>query len=424
MATTTTNYGFDVPTSSDLVKNGATQIALLGQDLDTFLFRPFTRNGVLNSGMNVWQRGTSISLAASTGYTSGFVADRFQTGTGANQACTISRQLTNDSTNLPFIQYALRYQRNSGQTGTGALYLVQSFESINSVPFAGKTVTFSFYARAGANYSQTGNGLVVLLRSGTGTDQNLITAGYTGSVDVVNQTATLTTTWQRFTYTAAVGATATELGFLFGFTPTGTASTNDYYEITGIQLEVGSQNSPYCPATPTYATELAACQRYYYRATAGANYEGYAIGMGSSATNVAALFPLKQTMRTVPSAVDYGGSIENNSPGVGAIAITAITLGDSGLNQITINCTSTAGITATRPFMVRSAGNTTSYIGFSAELQEMTMDKVTFITDEDGNKHAIIDHGNDQFTSMPKAEYDRRQAEQSTPIVTDEAKTK
>jgi hypothetical protein len=30
-------------------------------------------------------------------------------------------------------------------------------------------------------------------------------------------------------------------------------------------------------------------------------------------------------------------------------------------------------------------------------------------------EHAIIDHGNEQFTSMPKAEYDRRQAEQSTP---------
>ena len=38
--------------------------------------------------------------------------------------------------------------------------------------------------------------------------------------------------------------------------------------------------------------------------------------------------------------------------------------------------------------------------------------------------HAIIDHGNEQFTSMPKAEYDRRQAEQSTPIVNDETKTK
>jgi hypothetical protein len=52
------------------------------------------------------------------------------------------------------------------------------------------------------------------------------------------------------------------------------------------------------------------------------------------------------------------------------------------------------------------------------------MDKVTFITDKDGNEHAIIDHGNEEFTSMPKSEYDRRQAEQSTPIVTNEAKTK
>ncbi len=46
------------------------------------------------------------------------------------------------------------------------------------------------------------------------------------------------------------------------------------------------------------------------------------------------------------------------------------------------------------------------------------MDKVNFVTDIDGAEHAIIDHGNEQFTSMPKAEYERRQAEQSTPIVT------
>jgi hypothetical protein len=35
MATVTTNYGFDIPQSSDLVKDGATAIALLGQDIDT-----------------------------------------------------------------------------------------------------------------------------------------------------------------------------------------------------------------------------------------------------------------------------------------------------------------------------------------------------------------------------------------------------
>jgi hypothetical protein len=268
MASTTTNYGFDVPTSSDLVKNGATQIALLGQDLDTFLFRPFTRNGALNGSMNVWQRGTSIALAASIG---GFVADRWYTSTGANQACTISRQATNDTTNLANIQYAMRYQRNSGQTGTGGLNLTQSFESINAIPYAGKQVTFSFYARAGANYSAASSALSVLVISGTGTDQNRGTTGYTGEAYPISSTATLTTTWQRFTYTGTIAATATELALYFSFTPTGTASTNDYYELTGVMLEVGNQASPYAPATPTYTTELAACQRYFEVIGAGSS---------------------------------------------------------------------------------------------------------------------------------------------------------
>jgi hypothetical protein len=52
------------------------------------------------------------------------------------------------------------------------------------------------------------------------------------------------------------------------------------------------------------------------------------------------------------------------------------------------------------------------------------MDKVTFITDDFGTEHAIIDHGNNEFTSMLKSTYEAMQAEQSTPIVTDEAKTK
>jgi hypothetical protein len=48
------------------------------------------------------------------------------------------------------------------------------------------------------------------------------------------------------------------------------------------------------------------------------------------------------------------------------------------------------------------------------------MENVTFIEIEslEGTQtHAIIDNGNGSFTSMTKAEYDRRQAEQSTPKV-------
>lgn len=57
------------------------------------------------------------------------------------------------------------------------------------------------------------------------------------------------------------------------------------------------------------------------------------------------------------------------------------------------------------------------------------MDNVTFIevknaiTDEI-TSHAIIDRGNGEFTSMPKSTYEAQQAEQSTPMVSDEAKTK
>jgi hypothetical protein len=47
------------------------------------------------------------------------------------------------------------------------------------------------------------------------------------------------------------------------------------------------------------------------------------------------------------------------------------------------------------------------------------MENIKLFTDElDGTEYVIIDRGNEEYTSMPKAEYDRRQAEQSTPIVT------
>jgi hypothetical protein len=47
------------------------------------------------------------------------------------------------------------------------------------------------------------------------------------------------------------------------------------------------------------------------------------------------------------------------------------------------------------------------------------MENLTFIIVNEV-EHAIIDNGNEQFTSMTKAEYDRRQAEQSTPIDTED----
>jgi hypothetical protein len=78
MATTTTNYGWDIPQSTDLVKDGATAIATLGQDIDTAFvdLKGGTTGQVLSkaSGTDLdftWveQDDTTLSFNAQTGTT-------------------------------------------------------------------------------------------------------------------------------------------------------------------------------------------------------------------------------------------------------------------------------------------------------------------------------------------------------------------
>jgi hypothetical protein len=45
------------------------------------------------------------------------------------------------------------------------------------------------------------------------------------------------------------------------------------------------------------------------------------------------------------------------------------------------------------------------------------MTNIAFITDLDGNEHAIIDHGNDEFTSMLKSTYDELKANEAAKII-------
>jgi hypothetical protein len=250
--------------------------------------------------MQVWQRGTSIAPASATDYTADRWTGYFPTGT------TVSRQVTGDTTNLPFIQYCARIQRNSGQTSTTVRQFTQSLETINSVQFAGKTITLSFYARAGANFSSASNLLNARAIWGTGTDQNY-TGTYTGATLAVNQDATLTTTWQRFSYTGSIGATATEVAMQFQYTPSGTAGANDYFEITGVQWEVGSVATPFHTYAATIQGELAACQRYYWTAASGTSYT-LCPAFYYNASYAQGIIPFPVTMRTAPSLIATSGT--------------------------------------------------------------------------------------------------------------------
>jgi hypothetical protein len=321
------------------------------------------KNAILNSNFSVWQRGTSFTLGTTNTYTADrFLAVRQATVTGM----AVSRQATGDTTNLPFIQYCARVQRELGNTTANDLYFGQSFESVNSIPFAGKTVTVSFYARAGANYSPTSSILNAKLTTGTGTDQNVITGSYTGSTNAINQNATLTTTWQRFTYTATLATTATELSVWFTMTPTGTAGANDYYEITGLQLEVAASASAYSPNTPTYQAELAACQRYYAR-FGGTEYNAIGTGVYVTATVCRIFIPMPVFMRTAPtlsnSAVSnfgiFNGSGNDQASGLSA---NSLDINSAALDiTVTTRTAGNAGILNTRT-------NPTAFIAFSSEL--------------------------------------------------------
>jgi hypothetical protein len=68
MATTTPNYGWDVPTSSDYVKDGATAIETLGDDIDATL--GVALNNKLHAGLVLVKTqtiGTAVSSVTVTG---------------------------------------------------------------------------------------------------------------------------------------------------------------------------------------------------------------------------------------------------------------------------------------------------------------------------------------------------------------------
>jgi hypothetical protein len=322
-------------------------------------------NPFLNSAFEVWQRGTSFTGSSQGVYT----ADRWTIG--GTRSWAVSRQSTNDTTNLPFIQYCARVQRPNGDTSGVSLTLVQSWETVNSIPFAGKTVTMSFYARAGANFSPTSSVLSANLYTGTGTDQSAW-GTYTGATLALSTSATLTTTWQRFTVTGTLAATATEITPQFGYTPTGTAGANDWFEITGVQLDVGSVALPFRTYGGTIQGELAACQRYYFRTSPASAQRIFGSGFNQGTTTATAVVVYPVTMRVRPTALEQSGTAADYAIAHGNGTETAFsavpTFGPYTTDRAgTVNATVASGLTAGQGSFIISNGSA-AYLGWSAEL--------------------------------------------------------
>jgi hypothetical protein len=349
----------DTPARLAVGNNGDTLVADSAASTGLRWQSGYNANAVINGGFDIWQRGTSFT--ANTGYT----ADRWYKSAVAGR--TYSRQTTSDTTNLPTIQYCLRAQRDSGNSATDNIVLSSSLESADAQKFVGQTVTLSFYARKGANFSPSSSNIIARLYSGTGTDQN-VEVSYTGSSAVINQSAVLTTTWQRFQYTATVGTTATELAVWFAAVPTGTAGAADYFEITGVQLELGSVASTFKRAKGgTLQGELAACMRYCYKFIEGT---GKSFGTGANYTASIALvgITLPVPMRTTPTLVATSGTNYYGfyRDGVGDL-FDSVSLSDAGPTAIVLNNGSQISGTSGHAGVMITANASASII-FTAEL--------------------------------------------------------
>jgi hypothetical protein len=266
------------------------------------------KNRIINGAMNIWQRNTSYTNSANAnGYNT---ADRWNFFSGLGLPGVVSQA----STGLQNFPYAIRAQRPSGNSSTANMALIQPIESINCRDLAGQTVTLSFQARCGSNYSPTNNGLVAAVVSGSGTDQgagNLINSAWTSQLGQTT-TVALTTSFQTYTYTITIPSGTNEVAVQFYNYPTGTAGTNDYFDVTAVQLEKGNIATPF--EFRDYGRELILCQRYY--AASYAYQQTYITSSGVAGISV----PLPVTMRAAPTyttLADASGNLSGANYTVG-----------------------------------------------------------------------------------------------------------
>ena len=264
------------------------------------------RNALINGQMQCWQRGTAFSGIAN-GLT--YTADRWVAFVAAGAA---QAQVNQDTSVPEGFRYSLEFGRASGETDNAFQYVCQLLETQDSLQFANKKVTFSFYAKAGANFSAASSNINVKVSSGTGTDESSATfsggpaTGFAGNAVIVNATQAITTTWTRYTFTGTVSASATQIAVAIGYDPVGTAGADDNFYITGCQLEEGSQATPF--ENISFGEELQLCKRYC-TVIAPINDEAFTFGHARTTTVAVGTVRLHPVMRANPT-ITFSGVTE------------------------------------------------------------------------------------------------------------------
>jgi len=334
------------------------------------------RNRIINGDMRIDQRNAGAAVTAS----GNFPVDRFSVVNSTDGAFSAQQD---SSAPVGFVNSVKFTTTTADATLTGAQNSAFShrIEGTNIADLAwgtanAKTITLSFWVRS----SLTGTFGGSLINSAANRSYPFtysITVADTWeqkSVTIPGDTSGtwLTTTGMGLRVTFGLGAgpdrsgTAGAWNSNNNFSATGAVSVigtlNATWYVTGVQLEVGSVATPF--ERRPFGTELALCQRYYYRISEVASN---AVGMCAATTNARLNITFPTTMRAAPTALEQSGTAADYNINFGGSAVTcsAVPAFLTGtINNGSVTFTVASGLTTGNGAFGRGAG----YLAWSAEL--------------------------------------------------------
>ena len=342
------------------------------------------RNILINGAMNVAQRSTSVTgIGASSGY---FTCDRWKAEiNGTDGRFTMSQ--TADGPNGVSAN-CLKLDCTTADTSIAAgeyLFLAnniegQDLQGIGKGVTGAKQVTLSFYVKANAAFNfvvefhdrdnDRTNGRLFTTTTDWVRHEITFQADTTGAFDDDNAASARINFWLHAgsTYTGGTLATdwankvqANRAAGIDSFF----SSTDNNFFLTGVQLEVGSQATPF--EHRSFGEELALCQRYMHRwdGTTGGNNTLLCMGFASSTDRARGVYTYPQTMRASPS-LSATGDYRFFEGSVRTVTSGNVTIQRDGVTQCFVQFLSTAA-TQYRPCEM-SANGTDCSIDFEAEL--------------------------------------------------------
>ena len=342
------------------------------------------RNIVINGAMQVAQRATSAtSVLASTAVIPACDRWMFEVS-GSN---TSGRLTVSQSTDTPNgFGNSLKLDVTTADTSIAAdefVSLVQRIEGQNLQQLKKGTsdaerVTLSFFAKGTAKkyacgfYDVDNSRNVHAHFDVTTSWQRFIInfpADTTGAFDNDNansafilfnlhagtnfSSGTLNTTWQSNDNTDRAAGIDSLL-----------SSTDNELYITGVQLEVGEQATPF--EHRSFGEELALCQRYFFDHRPSDGYEFFGVGVHTSSTNNVNLVNFPQEMRSAPS-FSSTGNFRNWNRG-GTVAWSAVNMNSVSKKTCSLEVTLSSGGIQDGATLIGDNNDTSARLNFDAEL--------------------------------------------------------